>query len=183
MRTQKIVMICKRRTNLVILFFPFIAISAGRVPLTGRRARSGFHCRSRCEAAPRCTTRLENAHNTEFRELLYPRHPWSGPHCGKLICQETRSLQRCVSMTVPATLLLPGAGALIMQTLLTVLFLHGRPGDRAAIRPAHLACVLPKCAGPQRSSPSPPDHVEALICCRYVSLSQEKGPSRSQSTA
>ena len=46
-------------------------------------------------------------------------------------------------MTVPATLLLPGAGALIMQTLLTVLFLHGRPGDRAAIRPAHLACVLP----------------------------------------
>src|SRR5262249_5937639 len=23
-------------------------------------------------------TRLENAHNTEFRELLYPWHPWSG---------------------------------------------------------------------------------------------------------
>ena len=26
--------------------------------------------------APRCTTRLENTHGTEFRELLYPWHPW-----------------------------------------------------------------------------------------------------------
>jgi hypothetical protein len=25
-----------------------------------------------------CTTRLENTHGTEIRELLYPRHPWSG---------------------------------------------------------------------------------------------------------
>ena len=30
----------------------------------------------------RCTTRLENAHNTEFRELLYPWHPWSGLRIG-----------------------------------------------------------------------------------------------------
>ena len=26
--------------------------------------------------APRCTTRLENTHGTEIRELLYPWHPW-----------------------------------------------------------------------------------------------------------
>src|SRR5262249_23671599 len=25
-----------------------------------------------------CTTKLKNAHRTEFRELLYPFHPWSG---------------------------------------------------------------------------------------------------------
>jgi hypothetical protein len=34
------------------------------------------------EADGRCTTRLENAHNTEFRELLYPWHPWSGLRIG-----------------------------------------------------------------------------------------------------
>src|SRR5579863_2702153 len=28
--------------------------------------------------APRCTTRLENTHGTEFRELLYSWHPWFG---------------------------------------------------------------------------------------------------------
>jgi hypothetical protein len=27
---------------------------------------------------PRCTTKLKNAHRTEFRELLYRFHPWSG---------------------------------------------------------------------------------------------------------
>jgi hypothetical protein len=32
--------------------------------------------------APRCTTKLENAHSTEFRELLYPWHPWSGLRTG-----------------------------------------------------------------------------------------------------
>src|SRR5262249_6234546 len=52
------------------------------MPLTDRSARSGLCCRSRCEVAPRCTTRLENAHNTEFRELLYPWHPWSGLRIG-----------------------------------------------------------------------------------------------------
>jgi hypothetical protein len=34
------------------------------------------------EAALHCTTKLENAHNTEFRELLYPWHPWSGLRIG-----------------------------------------------------------------------------------------------------
>jgi len=29
-----------------------------------------------------CTTRLENAHGTEFRKLLYPWHPWSGLRIG-----------------------------------------------------------------------------------------------------
>ena len=29
-------------------------------------------------AAPRCTTKLENAHGTEFREVLYRWHPWFG---------------------------------------------------------------------------------------------------------
>ena len=27
-------------------------------------------------------TKLENAHSTEFRELLYPWHPWSGLRVG-----------------------------------------------------------------------------------------------------
>src|SRR6266446_2448434 len=30
------------------------------------------------EVALRCTTRLENAHGTEFREVLYRWHPWFG---------------------------------------------------------------------------------------------------------
>jgi len=30
------------------------------------------------EGAFRCTTRLENTHGTDFRELLYPWHPWFG---------------------------------------------------------------------------------------------------------
>ena len=38
------------------------------------------HERSSSQAASgvwfRCTTRLENTHGTEFRELLYPWHPW-----------------------------------------------------------------------------------------------------------
>jgi hypothetical protein len=40
MRTQKIVMICKRRTNLIILFFAFIAISFFSIcpPLLNARA-------------------------------------------------------------------------------------------------------------------------------------------------
>src|SRR5215831_2825321 len=63
-------------------FFQPVPVSAGRMPLTDRSARSGPCCRSRCEVAPRCTTRLENAHNTEFRELLYPWHPWSGLRIG-----------------------------------------------------------------------------------------------------
>ena len=34
------------------------------------------------EAAPHCTIRFANAHGTEFRELLYPWHPWSGLRIG-----------------------------------------------------------------------------------------------------
>src|SRR5665811_2410748 len=30
----------------------------------------------------RCTTRLENTHGTEFRELLYRWHPWFGLQVG-----------------------------------------------------------------------------------------------------
>src|SRR3977135_8121 len=41
-------------------------------------ALSAFCCRLRCVDAPRCTTRLENAHGTEFREVLYRWHPWFG---------------------------------------------------------------------------------------------------------
>ena len=52
------------------------------MPLTDRSARSGLCCRSRCEVAPRCTTKLENTHGTEFRELLYPWHPWFGLRVG-----------------------------------------------------------------------------------------------------
>ena len=33
----------------------------------------GSNAAARC-----CTTRLENTHGTEFRELLYPWHPWFG---------------------------------------------------------------------------------------------------------
>ena len=29
-----------------------------------------------------CTTKLENAHGTEFREILYPWHPWAGLSVG-----------------------------------------------------------------------------------------------------
>lgn len=32
--------------------------------------------------AARCTTRHKNAHGTEFRELLYPWHPWFGFQVG-----------------------------------------------------------------------------------------------------
>jgi len=31
---------------------------------------------------PHCTTKLENTHVTEFRELLYPWHPWFGLQVG-----------------------------------------------------------------------------------------------------
>jgi hypothetical protein len=34
------------------------------------------------EAGWCCTTRLANAHETEFRELLYPWHPWYGLRVG-----------------------------------------------------------------------------------------------------
>src|SRR5438093_11349591 len=48
-------------------------------------------------AAPRCTTRLENAHGTEFRELLYPWHPWFGLRVGvhEAIERSDGSVFRC----------------------------------------------------------------------------------------
>ena len=38
--------------------------------------------RERHADGSRCTTRLGNAHETEFRELLYPWHPWYGLRVG-----------------------------------------------------------------------------------------------------
>ncbi len=63
-------------------FFQPVPVSVGRMPLTDRSARSGLCCRSRCEVAPRCTTKLKNTHGTEFREPLYPWHPWFGLRVG-----------------------------------------------------------------------------------------------------
>lgn len=42
------------------------------------RRRSASGCRGRCAVVQCCTTRLENAHGTEFREVLYRWHPWFG---------------------------------------------------------------------------------------------------------
>jgi hypothetical protein len=38
----------------------------------------GADCRANHVAGRCCTTKLKNAHGTEFRELLYRFHPWSG---------------------------------------------------------------------------------------------------------
>ena len=49
----------------------------------GRSASEFFRSTSVLgEAAPHYTTRLANAHETEFRELLYPWHPWYGLRVG-----------------------------------------------------------------------------------------------------
>ena len=49
----------------------------------GRSASEFFRSTSVLgEAAPHYTTRLANAHGTEFRELLYPWHPWYGVRVG-----------------------------------------------------------------------------------------------------
>ena len=53
-------------------------VRAGHVPLTDSGARSGACCRLRYVGAPHCTTRLENTHGTELREVLYRYHPWFG---------------------------------------------------------------------------------------------------------
>lgn len=39
-------------------------------------------CSTPGAAARCCTTKLENAHGTEFREVLYPWHPWFGVQVG-----------------------------------------------------------------------------------------------------
>src|SRR5262249_36588973 len=53
-----------------------------KLPSGGAADRSrldpGCGRQERREVALRCTTKLKNAHRTEFRELLYPFHPWSG---------------------------------------------------------------------------------------------------------
>ena len=41
-------------------------------------ARSAPYCRSHHAAETHYTTRRQNTHGTEVRELLYPWHPWSG---------------------------------------------------------------------------------------------------------
>ena len=43
-----------------------------------RHRRPAFCNRARSAASRCCTTKRKNAHSTEFRELLYPWHPWSG---------------------------------------------------------------------------------------------------------
>ena len=46
---------CSPSLTRLLAFFQAVAVSAGRVPLTGRSARPGLCCRSRCEVAPRCS--------------------------------------------------------------------------------------------------------------------------------
>lgn len=48
---------------------PFISAIGGLLPW-------------RCAAGPCCTTRLENAHGIEFREVFYRYHPWFGRDVG-----------------------------------------------------------------------------------------------------
>jgi len=50
--------------------------------LTARSALPDSACSAPGAAAHCCTTRLENAHGTEFQELLYPWHPWFGLRVG-----------------------------------------------------------------------------------------------------
>src|SRR5215469_17733534 len=59
-------------------------------PSTGSAAIFGHACRGRGLASPhgaawpneRCITKLENAHGTESRELLYRWPPWAGLSVG-----------------------------------------------------------------------------------------------------
>jgi hypothetical protein len=44
--------------------------------------RSALDSQESNAAAPRCTTKLKNAHGTESRELLYRWHPWFGLRVG-----------------------------------------------------------------------------------------------------
>src|SRR5262249_14092321 len=52
-------------------------VAAGRSRLDPGYGRQGLR-----EVALCCTTKLENTHETEFRELLYPWHPWFGLRVG-----------------------------------------------------------------------------------------------------
>jgi len=42
------------------------------------RLRSAFGCQAPGAGAGHCTTRRQNAHRIEEREVVYPWHPWSG---------------------------------------------------------------------------------------------------------
>src|SRR5256886_12846779 len=53
-----------------------------RGALTARIVLPDSACSAPGAASRCCTTRLENAHGTEFRELLYPWHPWFGLRVG-----------------------------------------------------------------------------------------------------
>src|SRR5664280_1190140 len=51
--------------------------------MPARRPPAQVACsRARSAASRCCTTRLENTHGTEFRELLYRWHPWFGLQVG-----------------------------------------------------------------------------------------------------
>jgi hypothetical protein len=69
-------------------------------PLASRQGRSASgSCRSTNVpdvAVPYCTTKLENAHGTEFRELLYPWHPWFGLRVGVQARTRARSIFKFV---------------------------------------------------------------------------------------
>ena len=54
---------------------------AGRSCLGATRP-SGFCCQAPDAGVGYCTRKLENAHGTEFRELLYPWDPWFGLRVG-----------------------------------------------------------------------------------------------------
>ena len=43
-----------------------------------KQVRAAYDLPAPSEVGSHCTTRLENAHDTEVRELVYPWHPWSG---------------------------------------------------------------------------------------------------------
>jgi hypothetical protein len=53
----------------------------------GMHAEGGALLRRMEHAWPneRCITKLENAHGTESRELLYPWHPWAGLSVGRRV--------------------------------------------------------------------------------------------------
>jgi hypothetical protein len=60
----------------------FSTFEMAGVPLLARDSQGVRLPKGRRGVGSGCTTRLENAHVTEFRELLYPWHPWSGLRIG-----------------------------------------------------------------------------------------------------
>jgi len=62
--------------------FPACFTVAGWLRHRGSATRSETYVRSPHVGALRCTTRLGNAHGTEFQEVLYRYHPWFGREVG-----------------------------------------------------------------------------------------------------